>query len=435
MSKLLLTFYSIFFYISTIYANIHIDISHGIDIPTPIGISSFKWKDKNINIEAEDIANVIACDLQNSGKFSSTIISEKNKKYSDFFVQKNFNIPNIVHELNINTLLIGKISLNKKNEYLISYKLLDLVNTPGKILLNSYRTAQIQSFRKVAHDISNEIFKKLTGIPGVFHTRIAYIMHNKKNKYPYQLCTSDYDGYNQKIIHQSHTPLMSPAWSPDEKNIAYVTFEHGNSAIKIKNIQDGSIKYVASFPYHNGAPSFSPDGEKLAFVLSKTGSLNLYIMFLKSGLIKQITNNNNNNTEPSWFPDNYSLAYTSDQNGSPQIYKINIQNGKSYRLSWEGSKNQNSEVSSDGSFLAMVNSERKEQHIALLNLKLESMNVLTKTFLDEAPSISPNNTMIIYKTSYGSNSLIELISTNGRFKKTILKIDGQIKFPRWSQKI
>lgn len=435
MNKLLLIFYSIFFCNSILYANIHIDINRGIDISTPIGISSFKWIDNHLNNEFEDIAKVIACDLQNSGKFSSIIISEKSKKYSQLFIQKNFNFPSIAHELNINTILIGKISLNKKNEYLISYKLIDLVNIPGKVLLNSYRTAQIQSFRKVAHDISNEIFKKLTGIPGVFHTHIAYIMHNIKNEYPYQLCIADYDGYNQKIIHQSRMPLMSPAWSPDEKDIAYVTFEHGNSAIKIKNIQNRSIKYIASFPYHNGAPAFSPDGEKLAFVLSKTGSLNLYVMFLKSGLIKQITNNHNNNTEPSWFPDNYSLAYTSDQNGSPQIYKINIQNGKSHRLSWEGSKNQNSEVSADGSFLAMVNSEKKEQHIALLNLKLENMHILTKTFLDEAPSISPNNTMIIYKTSYGSNSLIELISTNGRFKKTILKIDGQIKFPRWSQKI
>ncbi|MDQ1237520.1 MAG: Tol-Pal system beta propeller repeat protein TolB [Wigglesworthia glossinidia] len=435
MNKLLLIFYSIFFYNSILHANIHININQGIDIPAPIGIYSFKWKENNLNIKSDDIGNIIAYDLQNSGKFSPIEISDNNKIYLHQFTRKTLDTSSIPKNLNINTLLLGKISLNKQNEYLISYKLIDLINNPGKILLNSYRTAQIQSFRKVAHDISNEIFKKLTGITGAFHTRIAYIIYNKNNEYPYQLCIADYDGYNQKVIHQSNMPLMSPSWSPDEENIAYVTFEYGNSAIKIKNLKNGSIRHIANFPYHNGAPAFSPDGEKLAFVLSKTGSLNLYIMFLKSGLIKQITNNSNNNTEPSWFPNNKELTYTSDQNGNPQIYKINIHNKKSDRISWEGSKNQNSEVSSDGTFLAMVNSEKKEQHIALLDLKLESTKILTKTFLDEAPSISPNNTMIIYKASYKKNSSIELISTNGRFKKSILKIDGQIKFPRWSQKI
>ncbi|BAC24558.1 tolB [Wigglesworthia glossinidia endosymbiont of Glossina brevipalpis] len=430
--KRLLFFLICVFFSKTSYSNVDISINKGIDISTPIGISSFEWVEVNENNNYENISKIISCDLQNSGKFSPIeIYKESNKSIEKQIKNNSINL----NKLNINTILTGKISLNYNGEYLISYKLIDLVNYPGKILLSGYRTVHLQSFRKVAHEISNEIFKKLTGIQGVFHTRIAYILYNKNNEYKYKLCISDYDGYNQNIIHQSNMPLMSPSWSPDGKKIAYVTFEKGSSEIKIKDIKTGSIKHISSFPYHNGAPAFSPNGENLAFALSKTGSLNLYVMNLKNGYIKQITHGNSNNTEPSWFPDNNSLAYTSDQSGTPQIYKINISNGKFNRLSWLGSKNQNANVSPDGKFIAMVNSEKKSQHIALFDINMDNAKIITETFLDEAPSISPNNVMIIYTSSYGDSSVIELISTNGRFKTSILKINGQIKFPAWSQKI
>lgn len=114
---------------------------------------------------------------------------------------------------------------------------------------------------------------------------------------------SDYDGYNQFVVHRSPQPLMSPAWSPDGSKLAYVTFESGRSALVIQTLSNGAVRQVASFPRHNGAPAFSPDGSKLAFALSKTGSLNLYVMDIGSGQIRQVTDGRSNNTEPTSFPD------------------------------------------------------------------------------------------------------------------------------------
>ncbi|SNC59102.1 Tol-Pal system beta propeller repeat protein TolB [Sodalis endosymbiont of Henestaris halophilus] len=411
---------------SVLHAEVRIEITQGVDSARPIGVVPFKWAGSGMM--PEDIGGIVAADLRNSGKFNPLDIS----LLPQMPVTASQVISAVWAKLGIDAVVVGEVQPSAGDNYMVYYQLVDTSGNPGAILAQNQFKAPRKWLRWAAHSVSDESFEKLTGIKGVFRTRIAYVVQINGVQFPYELQISDYDGYNNISVHRSMQPLMSPAWSPDGTSIAYVTFESGRSALVIQILYNGAIQQVASFPQHNGAPSFSPDGSKLAFALSKTGSLHLYVMDLGSGHIRQITNGRSNNTEPTWFLDNQTLAYTSDQSGRPQVYKININGGTPKRLSWAGFQNQDANVSSDGKFLVMVSSNNNMQHIAKLDLATGAVQVLTDTFLDNTPSIAPNGTMVIYSSLQGMNSVLRLVSIDGRFKAHLPTINGQVKFPAWS---
>jgi TolB protein len=185
----------------------------------------------------------------------------------------------------------------------------------------------------------------------------------------YRLMVADADGFAPVRIIESPEPLMSPAWSPDGRMLAYVSFEGKSSAIYVQQLASGERRRVSARSGINGAPAWSPDARKLALTLSRDGNLDIYTLDLASQTLKRVTSDDAIDTEPAWSLDGTSIYFTSDRAGGPQIYQVVLdQGGRAERVTYEGSYNARPRLSPDGSQLAMVTLDRGAYRIATMDL-------------------------------------------------------------------
>ncbi|MFC0180194.1 Tol-Pal system beta propeller repeat protein TolB [Thorsellia kenyensis] len=413
----------IMFLTSIVNAEIRIEVTDSVDAARPIAVVPFTSMG---GVSGSDVSEIIKSDLRNSGKFQPL----ENNEFPQNINSPAQIDPALWRAKGIDSIIVGQVQPAADGKLAIAYQLIDISSGSANLVIQNQQQVDKKWFRYGVHAVSDEVFEKLTGIKGVFRTKIAYIVKTNTSKYAHELRVSDYDGYNEITIHKASQPLMSPSWSPDGTKIAFVSFETGPSVIMLQDTQTGQVRKIASFPRHNGAPAFSPDGSKIAMALSQSGSLNIYTMDVGSGNVRQVTNDRSNNTQPAWFPDGQSIAFTSDKTGRPQIYRTNVNGGGAQRMTFEGAQNQNAQISPDGNFMVYISSQGGRQTLVSQSLTDNSIKALTNTDLDESPSIAPNGTMIIYSTG-GYNSSLGVVSANGRFKGRLPSSGGQLKYPAW----
>jgi len=330
-------------------------------------------------------------------------------------------------------LVIGEISQAVPNgEYRVQYELYDVYEQ--KRILGERVMGDVDELRDIAHRISDTIYETLTGVSGAFSTQILYVTVNRNadGNDLFQLQLADADGHRAQTILESREPILSPAWAPDGKRIAYVSFETRRPAVYIQNLQTGRREKIPSFQGLNSAPAWSPDGKKLAMVLSKDGNPELYLVDVESKQLQRLTHHFGIDTEPSWAPDGKSLVFTSSRGGRPQIYRLTLADGSVKRLTFEGDYNARGRLSRDGRFLLMVHRSNGVFHIAVKDLQRDDLRILTETHLDESPSIAPNGSMVIYATNYQNKGILAAVSIDGRVKFRLPSKAGDVREPAWS---
>jgi len=415
------------FYAPSSLAKLTIKITKGIEGTVPVAIVPFGWQGPAMKAPL-NIATIINADLDSSGVFKTLsrrdMLTTPTK--ADQIRFRNW------QALGQEYMVIGKVNEVSQGQYQIQFQLFNVYK--GEQNLGYRFSASKQNLRKAAHSISDKIYEKLTGKKGIFSSRLAYITTtalSKKQKL-YELIIADADGSRPRRITSSKEPLMSPAWSPDGKKIAYVSFENKRSAIYIQTLSNKKRIKIASYPGINGAPSFSPDGTQLALTLSKDGSTDIYILNLIDKSLFKLTKSYGIDTEPSWSPDGKMIVYTSDRGGKPQLYTVPSFGGQSRRITFEGDYNARGRFSADGKNIAMVHANSGDYRIAVMDMASRSIDVLTAGRYDESPSFSPNGEMILYASRKGRQHVLSAVSIDGRMQRNLAFNKGEVREPAWS---
>ena len=395
--------------------------------PVPIAIVPFGWQ--GTGAPAYDVAGVVTADLGNSGRFAPIKVSDMVSKPTQP-TQVNFQDWRV---LDVDALLIGQLSQTAPGRYAAVFQLFDVPS--GEQRLGFRLEGGEQDLRAMSHQISDMVFEKLTGIKGVFSTQIAYVSEERKTdgSKRYRLIVSDADGENANIVADSPEPLMSPAWSPDARRLAYVSFEGKQSAIYVQTLRTGTREKVSGRPGVNGSPSFSPDGRELTITRSDDrGNLDVFALDLSTQVLRQLTADSGIDTEASWSPDGRTIYFTSDRAGAAQIYKVGTGPGaRPERVSYQNTYNARPRVSPDGKQVAIVYGQNNVFRIGVIEAANGEFRGLTDGKLDESPSFAPNGAQIIYATRDGNRGVLASVSTDGRIKQRIASVSGDVREPVW----
>ncbi len=423
MKKLLILLLLNFLLFSNVNSELTIKINRAEIGALPIMIKFFG---KTNNFQSISFQKIIQNDLYGSGYFN--VLDSDNVKNNLSDMKTQFALWAMA---GTNYFLKGELYTENENDFIK----FNLYNVIKKNIIFSYKVnlKDSNNIRKISHTISNVVFEEITGIKGIFDTKIAYIStEEKSNKKIYKLHVADIDGYNSVAIYKSSKQIMSPSWSPENKKIAYVSFENNRPEVFIQTLATGERVNLLNNNKSSSAPAWSPDGKYLAYSSSVNGNLEIFIYDLIEKTSKRITNSIGIDTEAEWHPDSSQLFFTSDRSGKPQIYIKNIFNGNAERLTFDGIYNADSNISSDGNYISLVHNSGNGHKIAIFSLKDKYLNVISNGKLDEAPSFAPNNKMILFASKKINKGILVATSNDGRIRKELALEGEDVREPVWS---
>jgi TolB protein len=382
----------------------------------PIAIAPFRGEGQS----PQKIAAIVQADLERSGQFraidaAGAALDESSRPDVTPWRQKG-----------ADSLAVGSVSRLADGRWDVRFRLWDVVR--GQDLGGQSYAVLVGDLRLAAHRIAVYIYQKLTGEKGVFSTRFAYVT---KAGNRYNLWVADSDGENAQSALASGEPIISPAWSANGAQIAYVSFESRKPVVYVQDVATGKRRLVANFRGSNSAPAWSPDGRTLAVTLSRDGGSQLYTISSNGGEPHRLTQSPGIDTEPVYAPDGRSIYFVSDRGGAPQIYRMPASGGNPERVTFTGSYNISPAISPDGRWLAYISRINGAFKLQVMELGSNAVSSITDTTADESPSFAPNGRLIVYATRQNGREALMTTTLDGKIKARLAGQGGDIREPDW----
>jgi TolB protein len=410
---------------ATAHAGLEITVSGGEVAARPIAVVPFAQPADG----SANLAGIVAADLERSGHFKPLAQADMLEQPTDA-AQADFRNWRVV---GVDNVVVGQVRRTGA-QLSVRVQLLDVLRA-STLATWDLQVPDPRRLRPVAHQVADLVYEKLTGVPGFFNSQIAYVAATGQGANRlFQVVVADADGVNPVTVATSREPLMSPSWSPDRRQLAYVGFERGRSAVYIHTLATGELRRFSQERGINGAPAWSPDGRQLALTLSFERNPDIYVIDVASGDRRQVTQHFAIDTEPAWSPDGREIAFTSDRGGQPQVYVVSATGGEPRRLTFQGRQNLRPRYAPDGRSLVLVNVEGTSYRIAVLDLATRALRVLSDGPLDESPSFAPNGAVVIYAAQGQQGAELATVTVDGRIRQRLSQ-PGDVREPTWSSLI
>ena len=398
------------------FAQFRIEVS-GIGLTQmPVAIAPFRGEPQS----PQKIGAIVTADLERSGVFRAVDAADVAMDESTR--------PDLAQwrQKGADSLVTGSVTPLADGRFDVRLRLWDVVR--GQDLGGQSYAVTAADLRLSAHRISDFVYEKLTGEKGIFSTRIAYVT---KSSQRYTLWIADADGESAQSALASPEPIISPAWSPNGSQLAYVSFESRKPVIYAHDIASGKRRLLANFRGSNSAPAWSPDGRQIVATLSRDGGSQLYAIDANGGEPRRLTQSSSIDTEPAFSPDGKFIYFVSDRGGAPQIYRMSPTGGNPERVTFTGNYNISPAVSPDGRWLAYVSRVGGAFKLQVMELASGSVTQITDTSADESPSFSPNSRLIVYATQQQSREALMTSTIDGKIKARLASASGDIREPAW----
>ena len=408
-------------------AEIVIEVTKGADNPYRIAVVPIEWQ--LATSPQIDIAGVVARDLGRFGEFRvlarNLMLSLPSSPDQVFYADWK--------RVGVDYLLIGQAKEDDNSAKVkVDYWLYDVL--AQNLIVGSSVSGGRGDLTRLAHFISDKVYQALVNLPGLFSTKIVYVNYEAGRRQPYVLKMSDMDGGRDVDVFRSSEPILSPDWSPDGRQVAYVSFENFNSNVILQDLATGERRTIASFKGINSSPSWSPDGKRLLTTLSFGENPDIYLIDIATGKWSRLTDHPGIDTEASWSEDGKKILFTSDRAGRPHLFTMELATRKITQVTKAGSYNARGRFLPDGERIVLIRQGSDQGfRVAIFNTKNDLFtDISTGTALDESPCISPNGNVVLYATQLGNQKVLAGVAVNSKAQFILPAGDSEIREPDWS---